>query len=233
MKKTILVFTLVILIVLLAQSFSYAGPVDIAIKGSYLSLSGTGSFFDQLEATTQSDPFFDDVSASKFNGFLAEVEVIWKMKPSFHISGTVGLFKKSVDLDFNSPSFSLTDTYNLTAFPILASVKYKWRGTSKIIPYLGGGVSIYPFTLELEDETVTFNRVLFLTPLVINQTISSTEVGLGGHVVGGMEIVLNRRISFLVEDRFTLFGETELEGFNNQTLSLTGNQIQGGILFKF
>jgi hypothetical protein len=232
MKKFIRISFLVILAVFLLHASSSARPIDVGVKVGYLFLIGTGSFFDQLEETTENDPFFDDVSASKFNGFSIEGEIIWKVRPTFYISGTIGFFKKSIDLGFRSPSFSLTDTFSLTAIPILASIKYRWPSQGLIRPYIGGGVSIYPFTLELEAQTIGINPIS-ATPIILTDTISASEVGFGGHVWGGIEIVFNRRISFLVEDRFTFFGETELDAFEGQTISLSGNQINGGILFKF
>jgi len=238
MKKITALPVLVMLIVLATESPGDARHIEVGIKVGYLFLSGTGSFFDALEETTRNDPFFEDAGVVKFNGFSTEVETIWNVRPGLQISGTVGFFRKSLDLGFRSPSFSLTDTYTLTAFPILGSVKYRWMGdttrpASPIVPYVGGGVSIYPFVLELDDQTLGINQVLFLTPDILTETLSNGGVGLGVHVLGGIEIVIHPRISLLVEDRFTFFGETELEEFNDQSIGLSGNQVNGGILFKF
>jgi opacity protein-like surface antigen len=126
--------------------------------------------------------------------------------------------------------------------PIQASLKLTPLGRkSGFIPYIGGGVSVYVFSVKLQGDMVDFsnldwfyNDVIQVYPVQITDAKAETRFAFGFHGYAGFMIPFASRIALEAEFKYN-YGKGSLgsafEGFGK--FDLSGYQISLGINYLF
>ena len=99
----------------------------------------------------------------------------------------------------------------------------------KVVPYVGAGGGVYWFELKQAGDFVDF-----LDLSVFTDSFESTGWTPSGHVFGGADIALHRRILLTVEARYLwASGDLGADWIDFEPLDLAGLQLSTGIRFPF
>ncbi len=153
--------------------------------------------------------------------------------------------------DFAFPSdyegdFLVGHAFSVSITPIQASVKIAPLGRrSGLIPYVGGGVSLYIWGVKLQGDMIDFADDSWvyedpdygdiqIYPITQTNAREETQFSLGYHAFAGLMIPFARRLAFEAEFKYN-FGKGRLDeafkGFND--FDLSGFQISLGINYWF
>jgi len=141
--------------------------------------------------------------------------------------------------------FPPTHSFNVSITPIQLSLKLTPMGRKgKFIPYVGGGVGLYLWTVRLNGDWVDFDDVwLFEDDNIDIYAIKSVfppegeernRISFGYHVFGGVMVPFTQRMTFEVEFKYNRAqGELKeaFEGF--EPFDLSAYQISLGLNYWF
>lgn len=142
--------------------------------------------------------------------------------------------------------FDIGHAFSVSITPIQASIKIAPFGRrSGLIPYIGGGVSLYIWGVKLQGDMIDFADDSWvyedpdygdvqIYPLYLTNAREETQFSVGYHAFAGLMIPFARRLAFEAEFKYN-FGKGKLneafEGFND--FDLTGFQLSLGINYWF
>ncbi|MEW5901206.1 MAG: hypothetical protein AB1715_07075 [Acidobacteriota bacterium] len=154
--------------------------------------------------------------------------------------------------DFAFPSdlyapgdFEITHQFSVSITPIQMSLKLTPFGRrSGLIPYLGGGVSVYFWSVKLRGDMVDFEDEWFyedpdlgdisIYKIVLTDAREQSRFAFGFHGFAGLMIPFARRMAFEAEVKYSV-GKGKLkeafEGFDD--FDLGGFQISFGLNYWF
>jgi hypothetical protein len=166
----------------------------------------------------------------------------------------VGVTIDNFDYAFPYPEFvgdfDLTHSFAVTSVPLQASIKLTPMGRQgRIIPYIGGGVSLYFWSVRLRGDMVDFTDQYIYTDtdgsefdvfgVYITDARQDTKLAVGWHAFAGLSIPIARRTSLEAEFKYGsakgTFTNNEREpGFQGfQKFDLGGYQVSLGINYWF
>jgi opacity protein-like surface antigen len=148
-------------------------------------------------------------------------------------------------LDYEG-NFDIGHGFSTSITPIQASLKIAPFGRrSGIIPYVGGGVTLFIWGVKLQGSMIDFadDSWVFedpdygdvqIYPIYETNAREETQLAIGYHAFAGLMIPFARRVAFEAEFKYN-YGKGKLndafEGFNN--FDLSGFQISLGINYWF
>lgn len=183
-------------------------------------------------------------------------EVSLVLGADFYSRTRFGLYRNYVgvtidNFDYAFPAadfvgdFDITHSFGTSIVPIQASIKLTPFGRrATIIPYIGGGVSLYIWNVHLNGDTVDFNdQFVYTDPdlgdidvfsVVRTDAREDSKLAVGWHAFAGITIPIASRAALEAEFRYS-YGKGKLtdafQGFNN--FDLGGYQVSLGINYWF
>ena len=157
-----------------------------------------------------------------------------------------------VEGDFAFPTDYVEDflpvhIFNVSITPVQLSLKLTPIGRKgKFIPYLGGGVGLYLWSVRLNGEVVNFDDVWVYVPDDIDIYSITTEdawennrISFGYHAFGGVMVPFTKRMTFEVEFKYNVAkgnfrtdpDRRAFEGF--EAFDLSAYQITLGMNYWF
>ncbi|MFP4082858.1 MAG: hypothetical protein ACLFVG_08905 [Candidatus Aminicenantes bacterium] len=159
------------------------------------------------------------------------------------VGETVGGYDYAFDY---GEGFAISHVFNVSITPIQVSLKLTPAGRrGKFIPYMGGGIGVYIWTLRLQGEMIDFSDPeLFYDPFidadVIGYPIYLTDAReenkftIGYHAFGGIMFPIANRISIEGEFKYNFVNGGLTEGFLGfESFDLSGIQISLGLNYWF
>ena len=164
----------------------------------------------------------------------------------------VGNYVDYVGLEFVEGDFAFPTDYvedffpshifNISITPIQLSLKLTPMGrTWKFIPYVGGGVGLYLWSVRLNGDMVDFNDVWVYEPDGIDiypiTTVDAWErnrISFGYHAFGGIMVPFTKRMTFEVEFKYNIAKGELKEAFEDfEPFDLSAYQISLGLNYWF
>ena len=164
----------------------------------------------------------------------------------------VGNYVDYVGLEFVEGDFAFPTDYvedffpshifNISITPIQLSLKLTPMGrTWKFIPYVGGGVGLYLWSVRLNGDMVDFNDVWVYEPDGIDiypiTTVDAWErnrISFGYHAFGGIMVPFTKRMTFEVEFKYNRAqGELKEAFLDFLAFDLSAYQISLGLNYWF
>ncbi len=159
-----------------------------------------------------------------------------------------------VDTDFAfpddyAPDFSPAHIFSVSITPIQLSIKLTPMGRrDKIIPYIGGGVGLYIWTVRMQGDMIDFSDEWFyedpdigdvsIYPIYSIDAREENKLAIGYHAFGGIMIPFARRITLdaqfkinVAKGKFSDDAASGFEGFD--PFDLSGYQVSLGINYWF
>lgn len=197
------------------------GPYVSAFLGTSVARDSTVSGYDSFFATSFNDraSFDPGVYAGGTGGYnfgfmRVEGELAYRHARFDTITASSGSSYRSVDGD-------------LGAFSTMFNVFFNVQNSSRVTPYLGGGVGFA--TLHLSETTGinnSGNRIVLFDSS--DDTVFAAQVG------GGFDISINRRFSLDLGYRYFITDKAKLNGdFTASDLRLESHNALAGFKFKF
>ena len=184
------------------------------------------------------------------------VDSFYKKKVGNYLD-VVGIYRENLgtDTDFAFPGeyyqgdFAPSHLFSVSITPIQLSLKLTPVGRrDKIIPYVGGGVGLYIWSVRLQGDMVDFDDEWFyedpdlgdvaIYPIWATDAREENRIAFGFHVFGGIMIPFARRITLDVQFKYNLakgnFSDDPVTGFVGfDPFDLGGYQISAGINYWF
>jgi len=150
-----------------------------------------------------------------------ELSLILSVEPYTKNNG--GIYNDFVGIDVDSESFAfafdgaegfpIAHTFSVSTTPVQASIKLTPLGRKgKIIPFVGGGVGAYLWTVRLQGDMVDFSvgeeflvdndTTVIGNPIYSVDAREENRVGFGFHVFGGAMFPIANRISLETEVKY-------------------------------
>ncbi len=142
--------------------------------------------------------------------------------------------------------FVPSHVFSVSITPIQLSLKLTPMGRQdKIIPYVGGGVGVYVWTVRLQGDMVDFNDEYWdidenipVYPIYNTDARAENRIAFGYHVFGGIMIPFARRITLDVQFKYNVakgnFSDDPGSGFEGfEAFDLGAYQISAGINYWF
>jgi opacity protein-like surface antigen len=147
--------------------------------------------------------------------------------------------------------FSIYHIFSVSITPIQLSLKLTPMGRQdKIIPYVGGGVGLYVWTVRLQGEMVDFSEEIPFIDAETGEDLppgyivfpidarAENRIAFGYHVFGGIMIPFARRMTLDVQFKYNAakgnFSDDPGSGFEGfEAFDLGGYQISAGINYWF
>lgn len=142
--------------------------------------------------------------------------------------------------------YAISHVFSVSITPVQASIKLTPLGRKgKVIPYVGGGVGAYLWTVRVQGELIDFNEGeefldVDLDEIVIGYPIYSVDareenkVSFGFHVFGGVMLPVANRISLEGEVKYSQLKGVFKDGFIGfDPFDLGGWTISIGINYWF
>ncbi|MEE9390743.1 MAG: hypothetical protein V3U91_05815 [Candidatus Aminicenantaceae bacterium] len=142
--------------------------------------------------------------------------------------------------------FVPSHVFSVSITPIQLSLKLTPMGRQdKIIPYVGGGVGVYVWTVRLQGDMVDFSDEYWdidenipVYPIYFTDARAENRIAFGYHVFGGIMIPFARRITLDVQFKYNVakgnFSDDPGSGFEGfEAFDLGGYQISAGINYWF
>lgn len=140
--------------------------------------------------------------------------------------------------------FIPSHVYSVSITPVQVSVKLSPLGRrARIIPYVGGGVGLYVWSVKLQGDLVDFSDEWFDTaeqvtiyPILQIDAREDSKFSFGFHAFAGISVPVANRISIDGQFKYNVakgsFSDTGgFEGFEN--FDLSGYQISVGLNYWF
>jgi len=161
----------------------------------------------------------------------------------------VGVAVDNVDYAFPAADFvgdfDITHSFGTTIVPIQASIKLTPFGRrSGIIPYIGGGVSLFVWNVHIYGDTVDFNDQFIYTDtdgtefdvfgLVRTDAREDTKLSVGWHAFAGLTIPIAPRTALEAEFKYSNGKGKMTQAFQGfDKFDLGGYQVSLGINYWF
>ncbi len=142
--------------------------------------------------------------------------------------------------------FPITHLFSVTSTPIQASIKLTPLGRKgKIIPYIGGGVGAYLWTVRLQGDMVDFSAgeefqeegydfSTVIYPVYSVDAREENKIGFGFHAFGGAMFPIANRISLEAEVKYNQMKGTLKDSFIGwEPFDLSGLTISLGMNYWF
>lgn len=141
---------------------AFAGHFTLAAEGGYLDLAGSKS----------AKAVFGSSGGATFGGSAA-----YRLSNGLYVSAGAGYFSKKGErafvADASSPAFSLGHPLTLRLIPMTATLGYRFRRQSMLVPYAGLGFGIASY----HEESNTAGEI---------DTLDQTKAS--GHLLAGLEL---------------------------------------------
>jgi len=252
MKKHLIVLTLVILFI---PGFVFSDVVSFKV----------GYFIPRAQSDLW-DIEFENMSFSKVNfqntnfGFGYEYFLFREMSIALSIDGYTkqksGAYlgyvgRQDYDGDWAYPDiyegeFIPSHVYTVSITPIQISLKLTPLGRrGKFIPYIGGGVGLYMWSVRIQGDMIDFSDEWYDTeeevsiyPIYSVDSREDSRIKIGYNVLGGIMMPVANRISVEAEFKYNIlkgaFSEDEYSGFIGfEPFDLSGYQISIGMNYWF
>ena len=143
-----------------------------------------------------------------------------------------GYFRDDVDgVDYAfdyEPGSPISHVYSVSITPLQASVKFTPLGRKgKIIPFVGGGLGAYLWTVRLSGSMIDFESPEWIYDTVLERDVigypifaddlrAENKLRIGFHVLGGIMVPIANRISLEGEVKYNYLQApfSQLEGFD-------------------
>ena len=137
------------------------------------------------------------------------------------------------------PDFTPQHQFSVSATPIQMSVKFTPFGRSqRIIPYIGGGVGLYIWSVRLQGEFVDFDDVyedvdlgVLVYPIDFADVRDDNKLAVGFQALGGVIFPLASRISVEAEVKYNFAKGTMNDFIGFESFDLGG--IQFGLAMNY
>lgn len=172
-----------------------------------------GGFFPQGESDLWEenvDTFTMEVE--DFKGITAGVEVNWFLNDFLTVGLAVDFYTKSVDTEYRDfigdDGAPILQEIELQVVPVTATIKltplgngspdYAGNRDTPFVPWIGGGLGIYPYRYEETGEFIDFEDDSIFPATFL----SEEEVGFGAHVAGGVVVPIGYKWDVFGEARY-------------------------------
>lgn len=119
--------------------------------------------------------------------------------------------------------FPISHVFSVSITPIQASIKLTPLGRKgKLIPYVGGGVGAYLWTVRIQGEMIDFNEgeefldgddIVIGFPVYVVDAREENKLSFGFHVFGGIMLPIANRISAEGEVKYNRLSGSFKDGF--------------------
>jgi hypothetical protein len=199
--------------------------------------------FTKTDFTHSSFSFAYEYFLSRQLSLMLGIEGYSKQKSGFY-RDYVGY--QDVDGDWAYPNdfegdFIPGHVFSVSSTPIQLSLKLTPMGRKgKVIPYIGGGVGLYIWSVRLQGDLVDFEDVwvdqdfnIDVYPIVFVDARDENKFAIGFHGFGGIMVPVASRISLEAEVKYNR-ATGNLENFLDfEPFDLGGLQISFGINYWF
>lgn len=147
--------------------------------------------------------------------------------------------------DYYEGDFLVSHIFNVSITPIQASVKFAPLGRrSGFIPYIGGGVTLFIWSVRMQGEMIDFEDDSWVYPdpdygdvpvypIKLVDARDDTKLSLGYQAFAGIMIPFAKRVAFEAEFKYNI-GKGSLKDFEDfEKFDLSGFQISLGINYWF
>lgn len=147
----------------------------------------------------------------------------------------------SIPIGFNAPSFTPQHQFSVSATPIQMSVKFTPFGRNqRIIPYIGGGVGLYIWSVRLQGDFVDFDDVyedvdlgVLVYPVDFADVRDENKLAVGFQALGGAIFPLASRISVEAEVKYSFAKGTMNNFIGFESFDLGGLQLSLAMNYWF
>ncbi len=184
------------------------------------------------------------IDSGDFNSPVFAIELGYSLSPRVDIVGGFDLAKKTVDSEYRDfvdnnllpieqqsslRQNSFTGSVRFALLPRGRTVgRYAWI-PARVQPYVGGGGGIVFWEFKQSGDFVDFQDFDVFT-----DTFVSSGASLSGHVLGGLDIQIYKRLFFTTEGRYVWAqGELNNEFVGFEPLDLSGFKLAAGINIVF
>lgn len=138
--------------------------------------------------------------------------------------------------------FSPAHNFNVTITPLQVSLKIAPLGRGeKIIPYIGGGVGLYLWSVRLQGDLIDFSDPWWDTtnnveiyPIYPTDAREENKISFGYHILAGLMIPVANRISLEGEFKLNMAKGNLTEAFEGfEPFDLSGYTITIGLNYWF
>lgn len=252
MKKYML---MILILVVLGPGLVFADLVTFQI-GYYIPRAEGGLWDLEFENMTFTKPDFHNTIFSFSYEYFVSNQLGLTLTVDAYNKQEVGSYIGYVGYQSFSGDWAYPDTYegdfipshalSVSNTPIQASVKFLPFGRGgKFIPYIGGGVGLYIWSLSIRGDVIDFSDERFDTeeevsvyPIYQLTSRGSSNFAIGYHGYGGIMAPVANRISVDAGFRFSvaeanLSDELYTEFFKVDAFDLSGYIISVGINYWF
>lgn len=252
MKKYIMLF---LILMLMGPGFIFSDLVSFQI-GYYIPRAEGGLWDLEFENMTFTKPDFHNTIFTFSYEYFISNQIGLCLAVDAYNKQKVGSYKGYVGYQTFSGDWAYPDTYEgqfipshalaVSNTPIHASVKFLPFGrTGKFIPYAGGGVGLYVWSLSIRGDVLDFSDERYdaeeevaVYPIYQLTSRGSSNFAIGYHGYGGVMIPVANRISLDAGFKFNVAeanfsDELYTEFFDVNTFDLSGYIISIGINYWF
>lgn len=196
---------------------------------------------DIWEQNTQDFTFEVD----DFKNFMIGVEFNWFLNKYLTVGFAVDAYNKSVSTEYrdyvDNNGDPIFQKIELTIVPITGTVKFTplgngspgyrgERGTG-IVPWIGGGVGIYPFTYEETGDFIDFDDDM---NIISGTFITDEEAAVGFHAAAGLVVPIGLTWDLFGEVRYAwVEGELSEDFLGFDPIDLGGASFCFGASYRF
>lgn len=208
----------------------YGGENSIRIHGGSFEPDGESQYWQDKEID-----FFG--AAEDFDDFQFSVDWVHYVSSRVGILGSVSGYEADQLQSYRDfVTGSGDEIFHVTTLEIgsfeAGVVVHLLRGDALILPYVGGGVGLYDWTLSEDGDFVDFE---FDPPALFNDVFFESGEAFGTFLVAGIEVPIGSSFSVFGEGKWTNvddeFNSVDFAGLG--TLDLSGESISAGVAFNF
>ena len=254
MKKYLLVF---VALFLLVPGFAFSDLVTFKV-GYFFPRADSDLWKDEFDQMSfQKGDFQDSVFCFTYEYFLSN-QISLCLSLDGYSEKKVGTYMNYVAADVETRTgeyqlyafdygegLSISHVFTVSMTPLQASIKLTPLGRrASIIPYLGGGVGVYIWTVRMQGDSIFFDEPTLIEDEDLNIEVTGWPVypvdirdesrfSIGFHGFAGVMVPVANRISIEGEFKFnSASGSLEnFVGFEN--FDLSGYQVTVGINYWF
>ena len=249
MKKSLI---LSLAFILLAPSLALA---DIfTFKGGYFYPQMKSDLWNQeFENMNYTKKTYEDKIFSLAYEYFINRQVSFILSVDWYSKGKSGIFKNFVgetidgeDYAFDyGEGFEIEHVFSVSIVPIQASLKLMpFRRGGIIIPYIGGGLGLYIWSVRIQGENVNPNQwEWFYDPnidadvpgyIIFWANAEESRISIGYHAFAGIMLPLVRRVTLDIEAKYHFAEGTLKKSFQGyEPFDLSGFQVYAGLNFWF
>ena len=207
----------------------YGGQNSIRIHG--------GSFEPDGESQSWSDKeidFFGD--AGDFDDFQFGVDWVYYVSARVGLMGSFNGYEgESLQSYRDFVTGSGADIFHLATLELgsfeAGIVVHLLRGDAVVLPYVGGGVGLYDWTLVEDGDFLDFG---FDPPALFNDIFIENGEAFGTFYLAGIEVPIGDSLSVFAEGRWTSVDDELTRDFAGLgELDLSGQAFMAGVAFNF